>query len=421
VKRSSGLAPNDRWPKAKYNENQKFNPFNKSVSVKPGEYAPKCFNCQLFGYISRDCTRPKQPPKCISCGELGHYKKNCTRVPAEVAWVNSSTGLSKNMYTKPVTINNNIVTLMALVDTGSAVSIIKYGIVRKYGLNFSPKVIPLWGYGGKQSIKSLGETMLTLSIDDVSESLKVVVVEDNVQDHDLIVGRTFTDLPNVTFVKTCDQLIFAYGMEFPYSKEERIDMDVEARHFVTTKQQENIPALSSKLVEVEDNNVVMLINGTHTTVSLPEGSTIGMVHLTSNQETQGYEVKEITADMVMYNPKLNKYQVNSLIELLNKYRKCFAFSLKELGCTKLITMDIVDNNVPVMGKPYRVSAKERETIDTIVNEWKREGLVTETTSPYASPVLLVTKKTGEPRLVVDYRKLNSQTVRNIFPTPNLED
>jgi len=135
--------------------------------VKPGEYAPKCFNCQLFGHILRDCTCPKQPPKCTSCGELGHYKKNCTRVPAEVAWVNSSTGLSKDMYTKPVTINNDIVILMALVDTASAVSIIKYGIVRKYGLNFSPKLIPLWGYGGKQRIKNLGETMLTLSIDNM--------------------------------------------------------------------------------------------------------------------------------------------------------------------------------------------------------------------------------------------------------------
>ncbi|CAI6374939.1 unnamed protein product [Macrosiphum euphorbiae] len=65
-------------------------------------------------------------------------------------------------------------------------------------------------------------------------------------------------------------------------------------------------------------------------------------------------------------------------------------------------------------------ASERETISCIVQEWK-EFIVTETKSAYASPVLLVTKKDGDARLVVDYRKLNAQTVRKVFPTPNLDE
>lgn len=36
-------------------------------------------------------------------------------------------------------------------------------------------------------------------------------------------------------------------------------------------------------------------------------------------------------------------------------------------------------------------------------------------------MLLVRKKDSEPRLEVNYRKLNSQTVRKIFPTPNMYD
>lgn len=47
--------------------------------------------------------------------------------------------------------------------------------------------------------------------------------------------------------------------------------------------------------------------------------------------------------------------------------------------------------------------------------------MTETKSAYASPVLLVPKKGGEARLMVDYRKLNAQTVRKVFPTPNLDE
>jgi len=45
----------------------------------------------------------------------------------------------------------------------------------------------------------------------------------------------------------------------------------------------------------------------------------------------------------------------------------------------------------------------------------------ETKSENASPILLVIKKDGNARLVVDYRKLNNQMVRKVFPTPNLDE
>jgi len=56
-----------------------------------------------------------------------------------------------------------------------------------------------------------------------------------------------------------------------------------------------------------------------------------------------------------------------------------------------------------------------------VGEWKQKGIVTETNSPYASPVLLIKKKSGESRLVVDYRRLNAQTERVHYPLPNIDE
>lgn len=45
-------------------------------------------------------------------------------------------------------------------------------------------------------------------------------------------------------------------------------------------------------------------------------------------------------------------------------------------------------------------------------------MVSETTSPYASPVLLV-KQAGKNRLCVDYRRLNKQTIRQHYPLPDM--
>jgi len=49
------------------------------------------------------------------------------------------------------------------------------------------------------------------------------------------------------------------------------------------------------------------------------------------------------------------------------------------------------------------------------------GLITHSTSPFASPILLVQKKDGSWHFCVDYRKLNALTVKNRFPLPIIEE
>jgi hypothetical protein len=44
-------------------------------------------------------------------------------------------------------------------------------------------------------------------------------------------------------------------------------------------------------------------------------------------------------------------------------------------------------------RPYRMPIKEKEILRGIVNELLANGTVRESNSPYASPVLLVKKKT----------------------------
>ncbi|CAI6350091.1 unnamed protein product [Macrosiphum euphorbiae] len=166
----------------------------------------------------------------------------------------------------------------------------------------------------------------------------------------------------------------------------------------------------------------MVINNGEDELNLRRGDRVGVVRERSQpMQTTEVTTVPITEEMVQRGPLFSQEEVNDLVTLLNKYRCCFAFNLGELGCTTVIQMDIVDDGQPVVCKPYRASASERDTISRIVREWKDAGIVKETSSPYASPVLLVSKKDGDARLVVDYRKLNSQTVRKVFPTPNLDE
>jgi len=82
---------------------------------------------------------------------------------------------------------------------------------------------------------------------------------------------------------------------------------------------------------------------------------------------------------------------------------------------------VLRDEVPVHQNPRRLSMGQQEIVNQIVNDWTQRGIIRPSNSEYASPIVLVEKKNGEPRLCVDYRQLNKKIVRDRFPLPLIED
>lgn len=49
------------------------------------------------------------------------------------------------------------------------------------------------------------------------------------------------------------------------------------------------------------------------------------------------------------------------------------------------------------------------------------GIIRPNTSPWASPIILVKKKDETDRLVVDFGRLKSVTLKDSYPLPRIED
>jgi hypothetical protein len=82
---------------------------------------------------------------------------------------------------------------------------------------------------------------------------------------------------------------------------------------------------------------------------------------------------------------------------------------------------LMDGANPVNKRPYRYAKHQKDEIDKLVQEYLSSGIIQNSSSPYASPVVLVGKKDGSWRLCVDYRELNKNTVKDRSPIPLVDD
>ena len=61
------------------------------------------------------------------------------------------------------------------------------------------------------------------------------------------------------------------------------------------------------------------------------------------------------------------------------------------------------------------------TVRDHIDEMQSHNIIGESASPYAAPAVMTTKKDGDPRFCVDYRKLNQERVKDRYPLPRIDD
>ena len=99
-------------------------------------------------------------------------------------------------------------------------------------------------------------------------------------------------------------------------------------------------------------------------------------------------------------------------ELCEQYGEAFSKSNEDISRTKLVKMDIdMGDSPPVSSRPYTLPLKHYEWVQREIKSLERAGIITKSMSKWASPIVVVPKKsaTGEPpkrRLCVDFRKVN---------------
>ena len=125
-------------------------------------------------------------------------------------------------------------------------------------------------------------------------------------------------------------------------------------------------------------------------------------------------------------------------KLCKKYDDIISKNSGDIGKTMLVEMEIdTGNHPPIASKPYTLPLKHYDWVQREIETLERAGIIERSISPWASPVVIVPKKStpGEPprrRMCVDYqriKKLQPEVTKadgrkgciSLMPLPKIDD
>ena len=117
---------------------------------------------------------------------------------------------------------------------------------------------------------------------------------------------------------------------------------------------------------------------------------------------------------------LSDHQKSELYQLLSEFSSLFN---NRPGRTTVTShhIELKPGSRPVRQSPYRVNRQKADLIQEELDKMKDMGVIEESCSPWASPVVHIPNPDGSVRFCMDYRKVNDMTVPDAYPMPRIDD
>lgn len=429
----------------------------------------KCFNCGETGHAWMRC--PKDLIKCGKCRQVGHTAAQCQSKKIPIT-SNSTKNVLKiqadrkvsEKYFKKVTLNDTVA--KAFIDFGSECSLVSDTSVIKMGnsTDWTTEDLPLLKGFGSNGTRPIARISISVAVDAVKENIELFVVPHSLLPFgtDVLLGQNLTELPNVRVLKTNNDLMLFSKLSEATVKvfiQENTPINGVVAAQVTSDLGSNYVYISSAaclkpgseylimpgIYEFIDGYSEVIVMGlSQMKHTIPRGKLIARGRVIPDTmfgeiphsieprpetlnvcrivEQDALDQEEIFINDINIGENLDEKSNSDLHELLQTNRASFALSTAELGKTTAAEMHIrLKDDAPVTYRPYRLSFTERAKVKEILEDLLKNGIVRESESEYASPIIIVPKKNGELRLCVDYRALNKKTSKDKYPMPLIDD
>ncbi len=139
-----------------------------------------------------------------------------------------------------------------------------------------------------------------------------------------------------------------------------------------------------------------------------------------NTDSSRDELKDL--GIKMDSDSLDTSQQQEATSLLRRWTHIFSTGITDLGCTDLVEHDIKLSDDTPFKEPYRrIPPGMYEEVREHLKEMFEAGAIRPSHSPFSSNIVLVRKKDNSLRFCIDFRKLNSRTIRDAYSLPRIDE
>ena len=176
------------------------------------------------------------------------------------------------------------------------------------------------------------------------EQVRFRVVPDEAQRYDVIVGRNYTDSPELAYCRYDNKFEFVYRKDFPFQTFPEVESVEKDAALPVVSESICLPPASINFVCVKIDQMETFLpfeNCDSKKLILEKGVALNTkVYVRIDVPKLEPRKKFLSEEDLSSNLTLNESQRMQLLELFSKFRMCVALDLSELGCTNILKMDI---------------------------------------------------------------------------------
>jgi transposase InsO family protein len=414
----------------------------------------QCYRCKDTGHIGRQCTaRVAIDGKPLRLPKSEQTKVNNIQEPKLVLNegikfhdivnnVSVGSKVSGSMLFQPLRCND--FDMNGLVDTGSFHTVLDAALVRQNKWKVDLPA-PILGAAGNNPLCCIGTCEVTVSVTlnkrTRTATFHFAVVEN--LGHNMLIGLEFLSIMRIMIDAEHRRLFFKKesltnrgicstdNLTIAPRSQSSIEGSVPTKGTILAipNTLSNGLIIGNSVSRVDKGTVrLIVLNPTTKPVSIPINTQLASYEQieTEDGECNVNRVIEIAGfdESISVGDDLSEDQIRDLCQLLEDNKSAFSHNgrIGELKDERFFhKIELLPGS-----QPFNDQLRRRPKVH--VDETRRQvkalleaGLIEESESPFASAYLLVRKKSGEYRLCIDFRKLNSISKKFVYPLPNIEE
>ncbi|GFY22526.1 retrovirus-related Pol polyprotein from transposon 17.6 [Trichonephila clavipes] len=370
-----------------------------------GKKTLKCWTCGREGHLQRSCrarqgaeTNKRLPEggveKLINGHLVGRRVPDFGKPHFQVCQISTKSTGENGIF---IMGHVNELPCNMIIDTGANVSIIRNDLAQKLKekLIWTPPRVVLQTVTGEK-IDIHGKLKVKIKFGDTTYQHAVYVAD---------IADPF--ILGLDFLKE-------HGFTLDFNKNELRSIHEEVTIFKIEHRTESIR-------QVTANENITIPPRTEIIVPGYIGNDSSNVCLQKFELALSNSPQQLTPDL-LENAELSPEQKSSAERLFQEFEDVFSRNSSDIGHTT-VTQHRIDtaDHPPIKQHPRRLPFAKQEEVGTLLREMQENDIIEPSSSPWASPIVLVRKKDGSTRFCVDYRKLNDVTKKDSYPLPRIDD